>query len=158
MGELAGGAREQERGRGAYIFWPRTIGAPTRRPIRLARHSLTALFSTTGNRPANTPAHRLTFVALHNIFDPPLDQHSRFQAASLRGASPLLRLRSLPGPTRARERACLNSHATRQSLPQPLRRQRNRRKATRIRALPEDCCWPSALANRKSCTRWLRTG
>lgn len=85
----------------------------------------TPLSHKTGHRPANAPTNRLALVALHNLPDPALDQHPGLQAAPLRSAAALLGLRGLPRPAGARERARLHPHPTRQSVPEPLRRQRD---------------------------------
>jgi len=50
------------------------------------------LSAPTGNRPPNPPTHRLALVALHNLPDPPLDQHPGLQTAPLRSAAALLGL------------------------------------------------------------------
>jgi hypothetical protein len=54
--------------------------------------SLTSLSAPTGNRPPNPPTHRLALLALHNLPDPPLDQHPGLQTTPLRSAAALLGL------------------------------------------------------------------
>ena len=105
--------------------------------------------STPGHRPANPPTNLLPQLKIHNLSDPPQHQHPRLQTPTLRSPPPLLRLRSLPRPARARIRARLHPALTRQSLPQPLRRQRNRGAAARARKVPEDRGWTSAAPDGK---------
>lgn len=102
-----------------------------------------------GNRPANSPTHLLPQLALHNLPHPPLNQHPRLQTPPLRSPAPLLRLRGLPRPARARIRPRLHPSATRESLPQPLRRWRDRGETEGAGEVPTDRGGSSAVADRQ---------
>lgn len=67
----------------------------------------------TGNRPPNAPTILQSLQPLHDLPHPPIDQHPRLQAPPLRSPSALLRLRGLPGPSRARVCASLHPAFTR---------------------------------------------
>lgn len=112
----------------------------------------------TGNRPPNSPTHRLAQLPLHDLPHPPLNQHPRLQAPPLRSPAPLLRLRSLPRPAGARVRARQHPTPTRQSIPQPVRRRGDRGAAAGVGAVSEDCGGPSAVADGESGVGRFRAG
>jgi hypothetical protein len=81
----------------------------------------THLLPNPGNRPPNPPTHSLALVPLHNLPDPPVDQHPGLQTAPLRSATAVFRFRSLPRPLGARERPGFNPNPARKSVPEPVR-------------------------------------